>query len=107
MYCKQESDVFWSLLKAEGNMPFTFHGEKGRGEEREDAIFVDRLASVLLTPRAIARRIASVEEPEKSPLRVTLVNDETGTRTVLTGIKRGTPVKVAGFTITVEDEPGD
>ncbi len=105
MYCKQESNVFWSLLKAEGNMPFTFHGEKGRGEEREGAIFVERVESVLLTPSAIARQISSAEEPEKGPLRVILVNEETGTRTVLTGIKRGTPVKAEGFTITVEDEP--
>ena len=107
MYCKQESDVFWELLKAEGNKELTFHGEKGSGEDREGAIFVSRIDSVLLTPRAVARRIANVKEPETTPLRVTIVNEETGTRTVLTGVKRGTPVKVEGLAITVEDEPED
>jgi len=107
MYCKQESDVFWQLLKSEGNTAFTFHGEKNRGEDREDAILVDRLESVLLTPKAIAERIANAAEQEETPLRVILENEETGTRTVLTGIKRGTPVKVEGFTITVENEPED
>jgi hypothetical protein len=105
MYCKQESDVFWELLNAEGNKELTFHGEKGSGEDREGAIFVSRIDSVLLTPTAVARRIANAKEPETTPLRVTIVNEETGTRTVLTGVKRGTPVKVEGLAITVEDEP--
>ena len=108
MYCRQESDVFWQLLRAEENTVFTFHGDKGSGEDREDAIFVDRVDSVLLTPTAIARRIADQDEQEAAPpMRVTIVNEETGTRTVLTGIKRGTPVKVEGLTITVDDEPGE
>jgi len=106
MYCKQESDAFWRLLKAKQNTELTFHGEKGSGEDREGAIFVDRIENVLLSPSAIAQRIARTEKTaDDRPLRVSIVNDETGLRTVLTNVKRGTPVKVEGLTITVEDEP--
>lgn len=108
MYCKQESDVFWRLLKAQENVELTFRGEKGSGEDREGAIFVDRVDSILLTPHAIAQRIAKTDKADEGgALRVSIVNDETGMRTVLTNVKRGTPVKVEGLTITVENEPAE
>ncbi len=105
MYCKQESDVFWLLLKAKENTKYTFHGYKERGEEREGAIFVTRVENVLLTPSAIAHRVANTEVEPQPALRVTIVNKETGTRTLLTNVTRGEPVKVDNLTITIEDEP--
>ena len=111
MYCKQESDVFWRLLKSKTDALLVFRGEKSRGEDREDAIMVDRLENVLLSPSEVAARVAKEEPVEvKQPqLRVTLVDEETGVRTVLTHIERGTPVRVDGLMIVVEDEtpPGN
>ncbi len=105
MYCKQESDVFWTLLNTPSNTRFQFHGDKGRGENREGAVFVDRLKGVLLPPRQIAERVAKVEPVVQPPLRITLTNEETGLRSVLTNVKHGVPVKVENLTILVEDEP--
>jgi hypothetical protein len=105
MYCKQESDVFWRLLKAKENTLFIFQGEKGRGENREGAIFTDRLESVLLTPTELAERRAGKEAEPRKPLRVTLVKEESGLRTVLTAVERGKPYKIDGLTVIVEDEP--
>lgn len=104
MYCKQESDVFWQLLKTKENTAFTFHGKKGRGENREGAIFIDRLENVLLTPAAIARRVANTEPAPLPQLRITILNKETGLRTLLTNISRGESVMVDDLIITVEDE---
>jgi len=106
LYCKQESDVFWALLKADANKLFTFYGEKGRGEQREGAIFVDRLEAVLMTPEEIANRgQEDAATSDEKPLRITITKDESGTRTVLTNVQRGSEVKVEGLTIVVEDEP--
>jgi hypothetical protein len=105
MYCKQESDVFWQLLKSESNTLLMFRGEKSRGEDREDAIIVDRLDRILLAPKEIADRVAGVKPVEPTLLRVTLTDEETGIRTVLPGVERGKPVSIDGITITIEDQP--
>ena len=105
MYCKQESDVFWKLLRTRDNTRFTFRGEKGRGENREGAIFVDRLENVLLPPKVVAERVAGTEPVKNSQFRVIITNAETGVRTVLTRVDRGVPVRVDSLTILIEDEP--
>jgi len=103
MYCHHESEAFRTLLNVSKRCVFEFHGHKDRGEEGEDAVFVDSVK--LLSEIKPEGEAEQKEEREERPLRVTVTDNETGAKTVLVNVVKGQIYRLEGISIIVEDEP--
>jgi len=102
MYCHHESSAFKVLLHVNKRCLFEFYGHKDRGEEGEDAVFID---SVKLLSEIKPEEETGEEEEKERPLRVTVTDTETGAKTVLVNVIKGQVYRLEGLSIVVEDEP--
>jgi hypothetical protein len=100
MYCKQDSPVFQELLATQGRKVFQFDGYKGKGEDKEDAVYVTKVTLL----EDLDKKAGAGPSAVSIPLRVTLKDNNTGKETVLVNVIKGQSYDVSGFTITVEDD---
>jgi len=98
-YCEHDSKVFNELLGIKEEKRFIFAGYKGKGERREDAIFVTSVTPLSEPPRPSAR-----EKSQTTTYRVTMIDHVTSNRTVLVNIELGKRYNVMGTTLVLEDE---
>lgn len=98
VYCAHNSPVFNELLGVKGTERFVFQGVKGRGEHKEDAVFVTSLR--------VVRGPAAPASVETAPQRftITIIEQATSNRTVMVNVELGKPVNLLGATLMVEEE---
>lgn len=98
-YCEHDSKVFNELLGVKEKKRFIFAGYKGKGEGREDAIFVTSV-----TPLSEPRQPPAKEKRQTTTYRVTMIDHVSSNRTVLVNIELGKRYNVMGTTLVLEDE---
>jgi len=115
MYVRQGSSVFNQLLLIDKPHHFRFRGYKDFGENREDAIFVtsaEDLGPVVRPPATVTTSVAptvgqvGAGATASGPnLRVTITDNTTSNRTVITNMEMNHTYTVNGMTVIVESEP--
>jgi hypothetical protein len=101
VYCEQDSKAFNQLLAVSEDGVFVFSGYRGRGEMKEDALFVTDVRAVL-TPRQSGPEQSDVPE---DTYRVIVTDLVSSNRTVLTNVEPGKSYRFFGTEIVLEREP--
>ncbi len=105
MYCHHESEAFRDLLNVSTRRVYRFIGQKDEGEEREDAVIVETVQMLSEIKPEEEQEQEAPEVKEDRPLRVTITDEETGTKTVLVNVVKGQVYKLEGLSLVIEDEP--
>lgn len=97
-YCAHDSKAFEDLIGVHGKKVFIFECERGTGENRRPALFIESLLAVRQQPEAIPPTV------QAATFRVTLTDAATSNRTVLANVELGREYSVAGVKLKIESE---
>ena len=101
MYCAQDSAAFKKLIAVTKPTAFRFRGYKDYGEANESGIFVDSVEPYAETSSSGESSPTDAARAE-TRYRVTIVDNATSNRTVLSDVAMGRSYNAGGVTVRIE-----